>query len=124
MKLIDKIIKILINFKYKREPFDVWSWEIDGIHDINILSAEYYDDHYRYGTRVKYYGVSMQTVCDDCVLDKIRAEIEQTTSRYCLSKERFAMGQVEWSDRLIKESEVLEIIDKYITKSENKEQEE
>lgn len=55
MKLIDKIIKILINFKYKREPFDVWSWGIDGIHDINILSAEYYDDHYRYGTREEYY---------------------------------------------------------------------
>lgn len=53
----------------------------------------------------------------NCVLDKIRAEIEQTTSRYCLSKERFALGQVEWSDRLIKESEVLEIIDKYIAKS-------
>ena len=57
MKLIDKIIKILINFKYKREPFDVWSWRIDDIHDINILSAEYYNDHYRYGTRVEYYNV-------------------------------------------------------------------
>ena len=55
MKLIDKIIKILINFKYKREPFMAWCWGIDDIHEINILSAEYYNDHYRYGTREEYY---------------------------------------------------------------------
>ena len=47
------------------------------------------------------------------VLDKIRAEIEQAVSRYSISRERGGMGQVEWSDRLIKESEVLQIIDKY-----------
>lgn len=47
------------------------------------------------------------------ILDKIRAEIEQTVSRYSISRERGGMGQVEWSDRLIKESEVLEILDKY-----------
>jgi len=55
------------------------------------------------------------------VLDKIKAEIEQTTSRYCISKERGGSGQVEWSDRLIKESEVLEIIDKYKVESEGEE---
>ena len=48
------------------------------------------------------------------VLDKIRAEIEKAASRYTISHEqRSAMGHVEWSDRLIKESEILEIIDKY-----------
>ena len=47
------------------------------------------------------------------VLDKIRAEIEHTTSRYCVSRERGGSGIVVWSDRLIKESEVLKIIDKY-----------
>ena len=52
------------------------------------------------------------------VLDKIRAEIEQLTSRYTISRERGGMGQVEWSDMLIKESEVLEIIDKYKAESE------
>ena len=46
------------------------------------------------------------------VLDKIKAEIEQLTSRYSISKERGGMGIVEWSDRLIKESDVLQIIDK------------
>lgn len=51
--------------------------------------------------------------CLVCVLDKIRIEIEQTTSRYTISRERDAMGQVEWSDRLIKESEILEILDKH-----------
>jgi predicted transcriptional regulator len=52
------------------------------------------------------------------VLDKIRAEIEQTASRYTISCERDAMGKVEWSDILIKESEVLQIIDKYKPESE------
>lgn len=52
------------------------------------------------------------------VLDKIKTEIEQTASRYTISRERGAMGQVEWSDRLIKESEVLEVLDKYKAKSE------
>ena len=47
------------------------------------------------------------------VFDKIRDEIEQTVSRYSISRERGCTGQVEWSDRLIKESEVLEILDKY-----------
>ena len=56
------------------------------------------------------------------VLDKIRAEIEQTTSRYSISRERGEMGQVEWSDNLIKESEVLKIIDKYKSESELKEE--
>ena len=55
MKLIDKIIKILINFKYKRESFMTWSWGIDDKHEIIILSAEYYNDHYRYGIKEEYY---------------------------------------------------------------------
>ena len=60
MKLIDKIIKILINLKYKREPFMVWSWEIDEIHEINILTAEYYQDHCRFGTREEYYKLESE----------------------------------------------------------------
>jgi hypothetical protein len=60
MKIIDKIIKILINFRYKRKPFMAWCWEIDGIHEINILSAEYYKDYYRYGTREEYYKVESE----------------------------------------------------------------
>ena len=49
-----------------------------------------------------------------CNIDAMRQEIEQLTSRYSISKERGGMGQVEWSDRLIKESDVLQIIDKHI----------
>ena len=60
MKIIDKIIKILIKFRYKRKPFMAWCWEIDDIHEINILSAEYYKDHYRYGTREEYYKVESE----------------------------------------------------------------
>ena len=55
------------------------------------------------------------------IFDKIRAEIEHTISRYTISRERGGMGQIEWSDRLIKESEVLQIIDKYKAESEGKE---
>lgn len=55
MKLIDKIIKILINYKYKKEPFMAWQWGIDDVHDINIITAEYYMDHYRFGTREVWY---------------------------------------------------------------------
>ena len=55
MKIIDKIIKILINFKYKREPFMTWSWGIDDTREISIISAEYYNDRYRYGMAEKYY---------------------------------------------------------------------
>ena len=54
-------------------------------------------------------------------LDKIRAEIEQLTSRYSISKERGGMGIVEWSDRLIEESDVLQVIDKYKADKEDKE---
>ena len=53
-------------------------------------------------------------------LEQIRAEIEQLTSRYSISKERGGMGQVEWSDRLIKESDVLQIIDKHTAESGDK----
>lgn len=53
------------------------------------------------------------------VLSKIRAEIEQIVSRYSISRERGGMGKVEWSDSLIKESEVLKILDKYKTESED-----
>lgn len=47
-------------------------------------------------------------------LEKIKTEIEQTASRYCISRERGVTGQVLWSDRLTKVSEVSEIIDRYI----------
>ena len=60
MKLIDIIIKTLINYKYKREPFMAWSWGIDDIHEINIISAEYYNDRYRYGTREETYNAESE----------------------------------------------------------------
>lgn len=63
-------------------------------------------------------GIPLEQDPKTDTLDKIRADIEQTTSRYTISRERGAMGQVEWSDRLIKESEVLEILDKYKAGSE------
>jgi hypothetical protein len=50
MKLIDKIIKILVNYKYKKDPFMTWSWAVDDVHEIHIVSAEYHKDYFRYGT--------------------------------------------------------------------------
>lgn len=56
---------------------------------------------------------AIKALAQEPVIDKIREEIKQTSSRYVMSRERGYQGQVEWSDRLIKESEVLGILDKY-----------
>lgn len=55
MRLIDWLIKLMLNFKYKRKPFMVWSWGIDEHTDIVIITAEYYDDYYRYGLKTEVY---------------------------------------------------------------------
>lgn len=55
MRLIDWLIKLLVNYKYKKKPFMAWTWGIDEHTDINIITAEYYDDHYRYGLREEFY---------------------------------------------------------------------
>ena len=56
MKIIDNMVKFLIRYKYKRQPFMAWSWSIDEIHEINILTAEYHQDHCRFGTREDWYS--------------------------------------------------------------------
>ena len=90
-----------------------------------IITAQLYDDEHEEFTEKKMSIIEYVNAYTnegvteaDVVLDKIRAEIEQLTSRYSISKERRGMGQVEWSDRLIKESNVLQIIDKYKAESE------
>lgn len=55
MRLIDWLIKLLVNYRYKKEPFMAWTWAIDEHTDINIITAEYYDDYYRHGTRTEFY---------------------------------------------------------------------
>lgn len=52
MKLIDWLIKKLVNYKYKKDPFLAWSWPIDDYTDINIISEESYMDHHRFGTKI------------------------------------------------------------------------
>ena len=76
------------------------------------------DTSYEWAETVR---MAIKALEQEPILDKIRADIEQLTSRYSISKERGGMGQVEWSDRLIKESDVLKIIDKYKTESEGEE---
>ena len=68
------------------------------------------------------YLLMQRAITDGTPLDKIRAEIEQLTSRYSISKERGSMGQIEWSDRLIKESDVLQVTDKYKAESEERDE--
>ena len=56
--VIDKLIKLLVNYKYKKYPFLAWSWVLDENTDINIISEEYYDDRHRYGVRENRYADS------------------------------------------------------------------
>ena len=72
-----------------------------------------YDYGYEDGMAQQRNIQNWEEVINKATIDAIRTEIEQLTSRYSISKERGGMGQVEWSDRLIKESDVLDIIDKY-----------
>lgn len=47
----DKIIKILVNRKWKRERFLAWSWGIDENVDVHIITEESYQDRHRFGVR-------------------------------------------------------------------------
>lgn len=53
----------------------------------------------------------------ETTIDKIRVEIMQLASRYTISRERSHMGKVEWEDRLIREADILQILDKYKEKT-------
>ena len=89
---------------------------------INIISQMIKDEEgFISDNTVEAHKIALKALEREPILDKIRADIEQLTSRYSISKERGGMGQVEWSDRLIKESDVLKIIDKYKTESEGEE---
>ena len=54
-KIINKLIKILVNYKYKKYPFLAWSWSIDEHTDINILSEESYIGWHRLGTHEEHF---------------------------------------------------------------------
>lgn len=49
------------------------------------------------------------------VLEEIKAEIEQNTQRYSLSRASGGMGQDDWWDYLIKSDKVYDIIDNHIS---------
>ena len=50
-RVIDRLIKLLVNYKYKKEAFYIWSWGIDENTDIYIISEESYPDRHRFGLR-------------------------------------------------------------------------
>lgn len=54
-KLIKKLIKKLVTWKYKRDGFYAWSWGVDEHVDIHILTEESYLDRHRFGTREETY---------------------------------------------------------------------
>ena len=92
--------------------------ELNSIELINeITKAETVTE---FADRCQECGKTIKQRYTDEFLDKIKTEIEKLTSRYTISRERGGMGQVEWSDRLIKESEVLQILDKYKAEREGK----
>jgi hypothetical protein len=49
--MLDKIIKILVNRKWKRERFYSWTWGIDENVGIHIITEESYQDRHRFGLR-------------------------------------------------------------------------
>ena len=49
--MLDKIIKILVNRKWKRERFYSWTWGIDENVGIHIITEESYRDRHRFGLR-------------------------------------------------------------------------
>ena len=56
-------------------------------------------------------GTTKNDLGVDCI-DRAQAqiEIEMNASRYTIAKERGGMGQVEWSDQLIKVSDAVDVI--------------
>ena len=61
------------------------------------------------GTQIK----ELPSVQPLSVLDDIKAEIQEHTQRYTLARESGGMGQVDWSDYLIKADDVIKIINKH-----------
>ena len=53
--VIDKLIKWLVTYRYKKYPFFALSWGIDEHTDMNIISEESYLDKHRFGSREEYY---------------------------------------------------------------------
>lgn len=53
--MLNKLIKLLVNLKWKRERFLVWSWGIDENTDIHIISEEAYLDRHRFGVKEETY---------------------------------------------------------------------
>lgn len=53
--MIEKIIKKLVNWKYKRDGFFAWVWSVDEHVDIHIITEESYLDRHRFGTREEIY---------------------------------------------------------------------
>ena len=50
------------------------------------------------------------------LFEDIKAEIQEHTQRYTLARESGGIGQVDWSDYLIKADDMIAIIDKHIGK--------
>ena len=69
------------------------------------------EEHRRLAEWLKELKQLSETLEIDCIdRAQTQTEIEMNASRYTLSKERGGMGQVEWSDQLIKVSDAVDII--------------
>ena len=66
---------------------------------------------YRVKQWLEHISTTMNDLGVDCIdRAKVQTEIEMNASRYTIAKERGGMGQVEWSDQLIKVSDAVDII--------------
>lgn len=98
----------------------------EAIKELKNLKENYWDDGY--GHETKQYDDTMlaldiaikaleqeltpkDNLAVDCI-SRVQAqtEIQMHASRYTIAKERGGMGQVEWSDQLIKVSDAIDII--------------
>jgi len=50
-KVLEKLIKKLVNLYYRRTHFYAWTWGIDEMNGISILSEEVHENFTRYGTK-------------------------------------------------------------------------
>lgn len=79
----------------------------EAIEKLELLRQKVDEDTYR--ALIMAIKALEQEPCDDAISrEEAIKVIRQTTSRYTLAKEKCGMGQVEWSDHLIKESDAID----------------
>lgn len=56
MCFINWLIKKLVTYKWKHDKFIAWSWGVNEVVDLHIISEESYLDKHRFGGKVEVYN--------------------------------------------------------------------